>query len=184
MQSRRRQDGRRGFRVRELFPSIGTLLTLQRPENLWRGVASALLAIPYFALCALSYELIHVGWPKPLWIVYIVAGVCGLLFLFNGLVCTVRIVPYYLLQRPRARKRAATAAARAAHEATIAAATLEDTGAAPAGEHPDAGTSTPLCEQCGAATVAEPFAAEYEVHTAYMCPEHGLHSVVPIASHS
>lgn len=188
MQSRRRQSGRRGFRIRELFPTPGTLLTLQRPENLWRGVTLTLLVIPYAGLCALSYELIHAGWPKPLWIVYMVALICGLFFIFNGLVCAIRLIPYYLIQRPRARRRAAAEtaamAAQAEQEAAAANAVMDNPVESVPEEDGAVGSSTPLCEQCGAATVAEPFAAEHEVHTAYMCPNHGLHSVVPLASHN
>lgn len=177
MQSRKRPGSRRGVRFRELFPTVGTLLTLQRTENLWRGLASTLLIIPYFGLCALSYELIHAGWPEILWIVYIVAGICGLFFLGNGLVCTIRLIFHYLAQRPLARRRAA------AELVLEAEAQVVDAGppSPPAEGSPE--SLTPRCEQCGAATVAEPLAAEHEVHTAYVCPVHGLHSVVPIASH-
>lgn len=149
------------------------MLTLQRPENLWRGITLTLLAIPYFGLCALSYELIQAGWTEALWIVYIITGLCGLAFLANGLVCAIRLVPYYLIHKPRARQLAAEQAALMADTETSRK-SPERSFREPSHQSEDAG---PPCSQCGAATRPEPLAAENEVHTAYVCPVHGVDSV-------
>jgi len=166
------------LRLRECFPTFGLFIALQRPENRWRGLALTLLAIPYAALCALSYELIRAGWPEILWIVYIATGLAALAYIGNGLGCALRLLPYYLFQKPRARRIAAEAAreaeAQAQLDTPIASGQEAPTPTQAIGSEPPTG---PPCSQCGRATTPEPLATEHEAHTAYVCAEHGVDSV-------